>query len=63
MHICNLSFSTGKLSDEVKIATVIPMFQNENKNEFKRYRPISISSQFYKILEKSFEKRLNKDIE
>ena len=43
LHMCNLSFSTGIFPDEMKIARVIPIFKN--KNEFKKYRPISILSQ------------------
>ena len=45
----------------MKIARVIPI--SKNKNEFKNYRPIIILPQFSKILEKLFEKRLNKYIE
>ena len=35
MHICNLSFSTGIFSDEMKITRVITIFKNINK--FKNY--------------------------
>ena len=45
----------------MKIARVMPIFKN--KNEFKNYRPISILSQFSKIIEKLFEKKFNKYIE
>ena len=34
----------------MKIARVIPLFKNGNINEFTNYRPISLLSQFSKIL-------------
>ncbi len=36
----------------VEIAKIIPIFKNGQKTEFTNYRPISILSQFSKILEK-----------
>ena len=58
VHIFNLSFSTGIFPSEMKIAKVIPLFKNENKSDFSNYRPISLLSQFSKILEKIFNERL-----
>ena len=51
VHICNLSYSTGIFPSEMKIAKVIPLFKNGNKSDFSNYRPISLLSQFSKILE------------
>ena len=48
VHIFNISFSTGIFPSEMKIAKVIPLFKNGNTSD---YRPISILSQFSKILE------------
>ena len=48
VHIFNMSFSTGIFPSEMKIAKVIPLFKNGNTSD---YRPISILSQFSKILE------------
>ena len=36
----------------MEIAKIIPIFKNGQKTEFTNYRPISILSQFSKILEK-----------
>ena len=57
-HILNLSFSCGVFADHMKIAKLIPIFKNGQKTEFTNYRPISILSQFSKILEKLFNLRL-----
>ena len=58
VHIFNLSFSTGIFPSEMKIAKVIPLLKNGNKSDFSNYRPLSLSSQFSKILEKIFNERL-----
>ena len=42
----------------MKIAKVIPVFKTGKKNILSNYRPISVLSQFSKILEKLFDKRL-----
>ena len=53
-HIFNLSFSCGVFPDHMKIAKINPIFKNGQKTEFTNYRPISMLSQFSKILEKLF---------
>jgi len=58
-YICNQSFSTGIFPSKMKTAKVIPIFKNGDKQQFTNYRPISILSQFSKILEKLFVKRLD----
>ena len=58
VHIFNLSFSTGIFPSEMKIAKVIPLFKNGNMSDFSNYRPISLLSQFSKILEKLFNEQL-----
>ena len=58
VHIVNLSFSTDIFPSEMKMAKVIPLFKNGNKSYFSNYRPISLLSQFSKILEKVFNERL-----
>ena len=58
VHIFNLSLSTGIFPSEMKIAKDIPLFKNGNKSDFSNYRPISLLSQFSKILEKIFNERL-----
>ena len=61
VHIFNLSLSCGVFPDHMKIAKIIPIFKNGQKTEFTNYRPISILSQFSKILEKLFNLRLDKN--
>ena len=58
-YVCNLSLMTGKFPSKMKIAKVIPLFKSGDKHVFSNYRPISLLSQFSKILEKVFAKRLN----
>ena len=62
-HIFNVSFFCGVFPDHTKIAKIIPMFKTGQKTKFTNYRPISILSQFSKILEKLFNHRLEKCIQ
>ena len=62
-HIFNISLQTGVFPDCMKIARVIPLFKNGNINDFTNYRPISLLSQFSKILEKIFHNRMMSFIE
>ena len=61
-YICNLSFATGIFPDAMKIAKVIPIYKTGAKDEFNNYRAISLLPQFYKILEKLFDDRLEQFI-
>ena len=51
-YICNKSFESGVFPDQMKIANILPLFKNSNRNEFFNYRPVSILPQFKTILEK-----------
>ena len=62
-HIFNISLQTGVFPDCMKIARVIPLFKNGNINDFTNYRPISLLSQFSKILENIFHNRMMSFIE
>ena len=62
-HICNQSFSTGIFPSAMKTAKVIPIYKSGDKHQFTNYRPISLLSQFSKILEKLFVTRLDSFIE
>ena len=62
-YICNLSFLTGIFPSKMKIAKVIPIFKSGDKFNFTNYRPISLLSQFSKILEKLFAARLDNFID
>ena len=57
-HIFNLSFSTGIVPTQLKIAKVIPIFKSGDKSNMDNYRPISLLSTFSKILEKIVASRL-----
>lgn len=58
-YICNLSLQAGIFPDEMKIAKVIPIYKNGDKQLLNNYRPISLLPQFSKILEKLFMDRLD----
>ncbi len=62
-HIFNTSLQAGVFPDGMKIARVIPLFKNGNINDFTNYRPISLLSEFSKILEKIFHNRMMSFIE
>lgn len=47
----------------MKIVKVIPIYKSRDRHLFPNYRPISLLSQFSKILEKLFVKRLDNYIE
>jgi hypothetical protein len=57
-HIFNLSFSSGIIPDNLKIALVTPIFKGNEENRFENYRPISVLTCFSKLLEKLMVKRL-----
>ncbi|KAI0229832.1 hypothetical protein LSAT2_019757, partial [Lamellibrachia satsuma] len=49
--------------NDMKLAKIIPVFKSGDRFQFSNYRPISLLSQFSKILEKIFNKRLTSFIE
>ncbi len=64
--IINLSMREGVVPTDFKQALVTPLIKRKTlcRNEFKNYRPISLTSAFcQKILEKIVAKRLNAHIE
>lgn len=48
-YICNKSFSTGIVPDQMKMAKVIPIYKGGNKQLLSNDRPISLLPQFSKI--------------
>ena len=57
-HIFNLSFLSGIIPDNLKVALVTPIFKNNDETKFENYRPISVLTCFSKLLEKLMAKRL-----
>ena len=57
-HILNLSFNSGVVPLQFKIAKVIPIFKSGDKPSMDNYRPISLLSTFSKIMEKIVALRL-----
>ena len=57
-YIFNLTFATGKIPDDLKIAIVTPVYKASEENIYSNYRPISVLPCFSKILEKLMYKRL-----
>lgn len=51
-YLFNLSFQHGYLPPSYKCAKVVPVFKTGNKSRFDNYRPISLLSNFAKLLEK-----------
>lgn len=62
-YIYNLSFKTGVFPEKMKLAKVIPLYKAGDSHVFNNYRPISLLSQFSKILEKLFVERLDNFID
>jgi hypothetical protein len=48
----NVSFSTGIVPSNFKIANVLPIYKNGSPTSTCNYRPISLLSVFNKLLEK-----------
>ena len=57
-YLCNLSFSTGIVPDELKIAKVVPIYKSGPCSDFTNYRPVSVLCAFSKIYERLVYNRL-----
>ena len=59
MKIINLSFEKGIYFDKLKLSKTIPLFKEKGSNlDCTNYRPISLLSNIYKIVEKLIHERL-----
>jgi len=58
LHIFNRSIVTGVVPSKLKIAKVVPVFKSGDSQDMNNYRPISLLSNFAKILEKIVYNRL-----
>ncbi len=59
-HIINLSFSTGEFPHCLKTVVVIRLFKKGQEVDLNNYRPISLLSNFPKIIEKIVKSRIMK---
>ena len=50
--IGSLTFATGKIPDDLKVALITPVYKACEENIYSNYRPISALPCFYKIREK-----------
>ncbi len=62
-HIIDLSFKYGTIPDQMKIAKIVPIFKSGDPRNIDNYRPISLLSNFSKILEKIMYLRLTSFLE
>ena len=62
-HIFNLTFSTGIIPDNLKVALITPIFKPDDAMKFENYRPISVLVFFSKLLETLMINRLSKFID
>jgi Txe/YoeB family toxin of Txe-Axe toxin-antitoxin module len=58
VYLLNLSLSQGIFPQELKIASVVPIFKNSDRSKFSNYRPVSVLPAFSKIFERVFYNRL-----
>ena len=54
----NLSFKTGSISAEWKLAHIVPIHKKGDKNNIENYRPVSLTWMISKIFEKSIRDAL-----
>ena len=57
-QLINLCLTTEVFPDKLKVAKVIPVYKAENRENFSNFRPISLLTNFSKILERVMYKRL-----
>ena len=57
-HIFNLWLQCGVFPDEMKLANIIPLYQNGNKMIISKYRPVSLLSIFSKKWKKIMYNRI-----
>ena len=50
-HLFNLLFKAGIIPTILKIAKIVPAFKSGESEKFTNYRPISLLSSFWKLLE------------
>ena len=54
----NISFVTGCIPDDWKLASIVPVHKKDDKGSVENYRPISLTSLVMKVFEKCIRKEL-----
>ena len=62
LHIFNLSIEKGIFHDDLKIASVTPIFKDGHEEDLGNYKPISFLSCFSKIFAKIMYNRIYKHL-
>ena len=62
-NLINLSFSIGLFPKILKQAKIIPIFEKGDQQDCNNYRPISLSSNISKIIEKLVHRQLYRFLE
>ncbi len=57
-HICNLSFLTGIIRNELKLGKISPIYKKDDPILFTNYRPISVLPVLSKVIERLMYNRL-----
>ena len=60
VKLFNLCMSKGVFPDDLKVASIVSLYKDDEKKDPSNYRPISLLPQFGKLFEKVIEKRLVK---
>ena len=58
-HIINLSIMSGAISDDLKMARVVPIYKKNSKNDASNYRPVSVLSIISTVFERIIYNQLN----
>ena len=62
-NIFNKSFALGVFPDQMKLATITPIFKGGSKLDVSNYRPVSVLPTISKVLEKLMLTRLTKHLD
>ena len=61
--LIDLSFSTGFVPNQIKVAKVIPLHKEGDRSAFNNYRPIAVISSIGKVIEKAVHQQLYRYLE
>ena len=62
-QIFNESVEGANFRNELKYADITPVYENKNRHEKENYRPVSIVSVIFKILERCLYDQIHKNID